>query len=173
MTAIDKKIDVHGNASTDRTPPKQTPIARSGFSMLELIIAIVVLAVTAAGAMHYQFHAARQIRMTQAEQTAMRTAQLILEDWKSRGGNDQYSPVDLKMGFTASGANQYKVTVDDLPMLVRTNYTNVDTDPVASVTLRQIQTIIRWRSDFTQGDLEISDPIYVMTAYVRLDQAGG
>ena len=146
---------------------------QSGFSLLELIIAIIILGIVAVGSLHYHFYAAQQIRTTKAEQTAMRTAQLLLEDWKSNGGDSNYNPQELEMGFTSFDTDAYMVTIDDLPMTVKLFCSDVDTDTVSSVTLRKIQALVRWRSDYGMGTVTLDDPMYVMTTYVRLDQAGG
>jgi len=146
---------------------------QSGFSLLELIISVLVLGVVSVGSLHYHFYATQQIRTTRAEQTAMRTAQLLLEDWKSTGGDKNYNPEDLEMGFISFEKNLYTVTIDDLPMTVNLFWSDLGTDSVASVTLRRIQALVRWRSDYSGGAIQTADPIYVMTTYVRLDQAGG
>jgi len=148
-------------------------VCPSGFSLLELIVAIIILAIVATGSLHYHFYATQQIRTTKAEQTAMRTAQLLLEDWKSNGGNENYDPEELQLGFVAVEKDRYTVTIDELPMSVNLLWSDLDTDPVTNVTLRKIQALIRWRRDYSQSAIQSNDPVYAMTTYVRLDQAGG
>ena len=77
---------------------------RAGVTLLEITVAIAVLAVASIGAINYQYHATRQGLVARSEITATRVAQLLLEDWKSRGGDETYDPEDLGMGFTAMQA---------------------------------------------------------------------
>ena len=64
-------------------------------TLLEVAVAIAVLAIASIGAINYQYHATRQGLVARSEITATRVAQLLLEDWKSRGGDETYDPVEI------------------------------------------------------------------------------
>ena len=147
---------------------------RAGVTLVEVSVAIVILAIASIGAINYQYHATRQGLLARSEITATRVAQLLLEDWKSRGGDETYDPADLGMGFTdMQAADWYKITVDNLPMSVNLQWTDVEQDAAAGVTLRQIRVEFRWRVDRTDGAISNGDPKYVMTTLVRRDQSSG
>jgi prepilin-type N-terminal cleavage/methylation domain-containing protein len=148
--------------------------SRAGVTLVEVAVAIAVLAVASIGAINYQYHATRQGLVARSEITATRVAQLLLEDWKSRGGDETYDPVDLGLGFTAmQAADWYRIQVDNLPMSVNLQWKDVEHDASAGVTLREIRVEFRWRVDRTAGAIRDIDPRYVMTTLVRRDQSSG
>ena len=81
------------------------PKSVEAFTLIETMVAMVVLAIAALGALGYQYHAALQVRIAHAQTTGTRTAQLLLEDWKSTGGSEDYDPIALAMGFS----NPFKI----------------------------------------------------------------
>jgi prepilin-type N-terminal cleavage/methylation domain-containing protein len=145
-----------------------------GFTLVEIMVAMAVMAIAALGALSYQFHCAKHARIAKLELTATRTAQLLLEDWKSNGGATSYDPGSLGMGFVYDQQNDfYKIEIDDLPMYIRLMHRDVETDASAGVTLREISVIVRWRLDFSNVEPELTSPHLVLTTYVRLDAAAG
>jgi prepilin-type N-terminal cleavage/methylation domain-containing protein len=153
---------------------RRKPQSKAGVTLVEVSVAIVVLAIASIGAINYQYHATRQGLVARSEITATRVTQLLLEDWKSRGGDETYNPADLGLGFTAmQAANWYRITVDNLPMSMNLQWTDVAQDVAAGVTLRQIRVEFRWRVDRTDGAISDIDPRYVMTTLVRRDQSSG
>jgi len=145
-----------------------------GVSLIEVSVAVAVLAVAAIGALGYQYHATRRTILAKDKLTATRTCCLLLEDWKSTGGEDNYDPSTLDMGFTATGtADQYRTRVNGLPMVVTLGWRDLESDSDAGVTLREIRTTVRWRQDRALGTIRTSDPSFVMTTYVRRDQSAG
>jgi len=168
-------------------------------TLVEAIVAMVVLAVAALGALGYQYHAATQARIAHAQTTSTRIAQLLLEDWKSTGGSENYDPTALGLGFfsnvihlgagTALPDGVYSITVNNVPMLILLNWEDVDYDSDAEVTLRQITVTAVWRRDLgkdinfgeiVSGQVSHADkkagslrPLATLTTYVRLDASGG
>ena len=127
-------------------------------TLIEVIVAMVALAVTAMGALGYQYHAAVQARIAYAQTTSTRAAQLLLEDWKSTGGSSNYDPTALGLGFSADlplPANDhaplpdgiYSIMADNVPLLVMLNSADVDHDDTTGVTLRQLTVTVGWRRD--------------------------
>lgn len=147
---------------------------RRGATLIEALVAMAILAIAALGALNYQFYSAKHARIARLEMTATRTAQLLLEDWKSNGGSDNYDPTSLGLGIVDDDeSNFYRIEVDDLPMYIRLMHRDIDEDEVAGVTLREITVICRWRHDFSDDAPDASDPHLTLTTYVRLDGAGG
>jgi len=167
-------------------------------TLLEVMTAMVVLAIAALGAVGYQYHAVQQTEVANAQVVSTRTAQLLLEDWKSTGGSVDYDPAILGLGFspaslTPEGFSQglqhstgyilndtvYAVTINNVPMLVMMTYIDVDYDSTAEVTLRELSIIITERDarntnldDHALRRKRLTRPIS-LTTYVRLDAASG
>lgn len=123
-----------------------------GFTLVEVMVAMTILTIAALSALGYQYYAAGHARIAQAQITATRTAQLLLEDWRSTGGSEDYDPTTLGVGFTsvlsipAAEVSQgtplattpYNITVNDVPMLIMLYWEDIAYDSVAEVTLRQL-----------------------------------
>ncbi len=141
-----------------------------GLTLVETAIALAVVSISTLGSLAYQYHAARQIRIAQAELAATRIGQLLVEDWKSTGGADNYDPLALDIGFAADPiGGSYIITVDRVKMYVW--LVNVDVDMSFGGTLRQITVTIRWRGNFDdQAPVPGADPLVVFTTYVRKGQ---
>jgi len=146
----------------------------SGVSLIEVLVAVAIIAVASVGALSYQYHAAQRTQLAKAELTATRTCRLLLEDWKSNGGDEDYDPSDLELGFAATGqANVYKSDISNLPMYISLDWQDIDEDVEAGVTLRRIDVTIRWRQDRRDDTIRTNDPAFAMNTYVRRDQSGG
>jgi hypothetical protein len=168
----------------------------SGLTLIEAVVAMVLLAIVVLGALGYQYYAALHARIARAQIVATRTAQLLLEDWKSTGGSTEYDPSTLGLGFSTKlsvpahwsngeggGAGTplhdgvYAITVDELPMLVMLSWLEVDEDAQAQVKLRQLTVIVNFG---TQAALQAGSDVWpanlapiILTTYVRLDESGG
>lgn len=132
------------------------PKFASAFTLVEVMVAMVVLVIAVLGTSGYQYYAAGQARIAQAQITATRTAQLLLEDWKSTGGSEDYDATALGLGFSSAlplhdgdfpGKGKgvalrnaaYAITVNDVPMVIVMTWDDV---VVAGVTLRQLAVTI-------------------------------
>ena len=148
----------------------------TGFTLIEVMIAMVVLVIIVFGALNYQYYAALHVRAALAQMTATRTAQLLVDDWKSVGGSAEYDPKNLHLGFIRSDSQDadYEVKVDDLPMYIRLSYNDVEHDEEAQITMRKITVQVNWRNDHKvptgQAEEEAS---MEMSTYVRVDASGG
>lgn len=142
--------------------------------MLELVIASLILGVVSIGAIGYQYHARRMALRADAQITAARTARMILDNWKKTGGDENFDLESLQMGFVKNKKrNDYNVTIEGLQMRVALNWEDIEQDEMAMVTLRQIEAVIQWRSDYQQDEVRDNDPSYIISTYVRKDEAGG
>ncbi len=157
-----------------------------GVTLIEAVAAISILAIAAIGALSYQYHAARHSRIAREQITATRTAQLLLEDWKSycyAGEVHKYNPTSLGLGFSeplpipedfsdggVSGSPLrdavYSITVDGLPMVVMLKWRTID-DSIAGVSLWELSVIISFKRIGENGSgsaLENMPPL-IMTTY--------
>jgi prepilin-type N-terminal cleavage/methylation domain-containing protein len=158
-------------ACRKKTEPIRNPQSRNrGATLVELVIAITILSIVSVGCLGYQYFSTRMAIRANAELTATRTARLVLDNWKKTGGDENFDPTSLNVGFQTSG-NSYLITTNQLPITVSLQWQDVEYDAVAAVTLRQIQVTVRWRSDYQAGAIRGNDPSYVMTTYVRRDES--
>ena len=166
-------------------------IRTSGMTLVEVMVATVILVVAALGALRCQYYATGHGKIARAQIAAARIAQLLIEDWKSTGGSPEYDPSALGLGFsgpetipngfTTAGISGsvlnnavYAVTIDEMPMLAMLKYLDVNEDGLASAGLRQLAVVLRFVENRRDaGDrLGKMDPVTLVT-YVRLDGSDG
>jgi len=157
-------------------------------TLIEIMVAMVVLAIATLGALSYQYHAAVHARIARVQTAATYAAQLLLEDWKSTGGSTKYNPTLLSVGFSsplpipaeltdkvalllAEPLNNavYAITIDDLPLVAMLRWEDVAYDATAEVKLRQLCVTV---VSGTVNQLESIPPV-TLTTYIRLDAVGG
>ncbi len=174
------------------------PKFASATTLIEVMVAMAILIIAALGALSYQYYAAGHARIARAQITGVRTAQLLLEDWKSTGGSDDYDPPSLGLSFSSRlfipsqwsqgrgegmgnplNNSAYAVSVDGLPMLITLRWEDIDDDPVAELKLRQLAVIVTFGAIDDHGNMIFSEsymehisPV-ILTTYVRLDESGG
>ena len=150
----------------------------NGITLVEVLIATVVVTIAAVGVLSYEYHAARQSRLACANAGAIRIAHLLLDDWKSNGGSLDYAsgnlrsipnPVDLDIGFSRVRSDCYEIAVDGIPMLVEL----VREGFVVSGSAIPITAKVQWSRNFIEGPFRPDDPFIKLTTYARADQAGG
>ena len=146
--------------------------AKKAFTLLEIVIASVILAVASLGVLIYQYYTIKHSKIAGAEMIAVRSALLILEDWKSTGGAEDYDPTSLNMGWTRFGMD-YDMTIDQLPIRMNLASAIVETDTDAEVILKQLDVQIKWSKDYSDTDLDSDNRDFTLTTYVRADQASG
>jgi prepilin-type N-terminal cleavage/methylation domain-containing protein len=150
-------------------------VNKSGFTLIEVIIASVSLSIIALGALSCQYFAAVHNHIALAKVTATRTGQLLIEDWKNNGGSAMYDPTSLNLSFLKSDKNGwgYYIVVDNLPMYINLISNDVVVDVAAGVTIRELDVKVAWRRDYTEETPEADDPSVILTTYARIDAAGG
>jgi len=169
-------------------------------TLIEVMMALAVLVIASLGALGYQYYAVKQAQIARAQTAGTRIGQLLLEDWKSTGGSEEYDATDLGLGFSselplAAGVGYplpdgvYSITVDNVPMVLVLSCEDVDYDSVAEVTLRQLSVSVVWvqepDADPQLGAVisqQVTDKVnyhrgmrelVTLTTYVRLDASGG
>ena len=163
-------------------------------TLIEVMAAMAILVISSAGALSYQYFAAKDAQKARAQLVATRIGLLLLEDWKSTGGSKEYNPQTLGLGFSApvpvpshfsegQGVGNgsplhdavHDITVDDIPMIVMLTWLDIAQDAVTGVVLRQLNVEVQFGSTWqeqTKKPLEGLRPV-ILTAYVRIDGAGG
>ncbi len=146
---------------------------RPGMTLVEVMIAVAVIIIAALGTLSFEYLTVTHIRFARAQLTASRLGQLLLEDWKSTGGSDDYNPEDLQMGFSLPPempAGNYMTMIDNIPLYFNMSRDDIATDPVAGTMLRKISIAVRWNRDYGVEQVDDDDPGVVLTTYVRRDQ---
>jgi prepilin-type N-terminal cleavage/methylation domain-containing protein len=146
---------------------------RGGVTLIEVMLALAVVVIAALGSLCYEYLCVDHVRYARAEMTATRIAQLLIEDWKSTGGADDYDPQDLNMGFTLPpevGMGNFMTVVDGIPLYISMDQGEVEKDTFAGIKLNRITVAVKWRKDFTSGPVTDSDPSITFNTYVRRDQ---
>ena len=153
-------------------------------TLIEVVVATVIISIAATGVLSYGYHGARQRQIARAHAAATRVGYLLLEDWKANGGSifyaraieDTPNPLDLNMGFKyvkrsykPGGLTEciYEVTVDSIPMSIAL------TRPTSYRRFVPLTVTVRWLGDLSDGPT-VKDVLNVeLTTDVRLDQVGG
>jgi prepilin-type N-terminal cleavage/methylation domain-containing protein len=146
--------------------------ARNGFTLAEVSLAVAIIVIAALGALCYEYLSIDHVRIARAELAATRVGQLLIEDWKSTGGNPDYTPEDLNMGFALppnAEAGQFMTTIDGLHLFITMDSDNKESDDFAGTILREIDVTVKWRHDFSNGIPTDRDPAVVLSTYVRPD----
>ncbi len=157
-------------------------------TLIEVVIATVIISIAAVGVLSYGYHGAVQRRMARAHAGAVRTGYLLLEDWKANGGSIFYaravkgmpSPLELDMGFEyvkmthkVGGLIEciYKLTVDTIPMHITLMR------PTGYLRLVPLTVTVRWLDDLSDsGSFTNKNQLgnkVELTTDVRIDQVGG
>ena len=171
---------------------RQTRTRFAAVALAEIVAATAILAIGAVGALGYQYYAVGQARVAHAQITATRIGQLMLEDWKSTGGSDEYDPTMLGFGFESITVPQYlsqrvgrdlgdclrnrayAVTINNVPLTMVLRWQDIETDSAAQMTLRQLSTVVKFdEPKNSSGSLAFYDPAIILTTYVRVDGSGG
>ncbi len=140
----------------------------NGLTLIESLIAVVIVSIIALGGLAYQYFGAAHFRIAHSELTATRASQLLLEDWKGSGAANpvNYDANSLGLGFAGAGSD-YIIAVDGVKMYMHLSYRDVDSG--AGITLRELKVKTQWCNggSAVPGD---GDPSLVLTTYARRGQ---
>lgn len=144
-----------------------------GFSLVEVAVAIGLLVVLALGAMAYQYHAVRHAVIAETLLIANRTAEMILSEWKSRGGSVSFDPSTTGMNFIQGASDTYYITVDGLLMKIVLSSNDIDSDTESGIILREVTAHLTWSNTYGDPDSESDAATSMqMSTYVRTDSSG-
>ncbi|MGD0595999.1 MAG: prepilin-type N-terminal cleavage/methylation domain-containing protein [Sedimentisphaerales bacterium] len=149
---------------------------RDGLTIVEVMASVAIITIVALGTLSFQYYSVKNSRTSEAQVTATRLGQLLLEDWKSTGGDPTYDANALGLGFVAStppATGSYNITLDNQTFYIQMAQQLVpianNPDPVAGVTLQELSVTVSWRKDFGNGTVSDSDPTLTFTTFVRRD----
>ena len=153
----------------------------SGFTLIEIAISILIVMVLVAGAMGYQYHCARDVRVSEIQATAARISMLLLEGWKGDEGAADFDPVaafDSEITLSTSATGPAVPTGRDAMSLTLLGHYEIQMDPVyyyvtlswsaaTSLEPKVLNVTTGWRRDYEQGVLEGNEPcVQYSTFYV-------
>jgi prepilin-type N-terminal cleavage/methylation domain-containing protein len=146
-------------------------LCRRGVTLIETAVAIIVIAVCTLGALSYQYHSARQMRIAHCELAATRIGQMVIEDWKAAGGNGSYDPLSMDIGFAKNVIGSgYNLAIDGTRYYVTLDSSQVDFDDFSGTILREIVCKVDWLADGGTGTPGSGDPSVIFTTYLRSGQ---
>ena len=143
------------------------PPRKSGFTLTELIVAMLILSILSVGALGYQYVAARDVRSAEAQAAAARLAKMILDGWKGLGVESAYDPIALwgsalsiapssigPSAPTAPGrvftvAGRYRIQIDNINF-----YVTCASSAATPAEPHLFNVTVAWRSDYGVGDLD-------------------
>lgn len=156
-----------------------------GFSLVEVMVAILILSVAVIGASGYRYYAALDARKADMQMTAARLALMLCESWRGLKGDENYDPAnhfgsDLQIvtieqysgtyvapsGFNTLGT--YRVTLNNLPCQMTMSWRDVASG------LRALNVIVGWPQQTSSGQTyifqsdNINEKSFVLTTYTQI-----
>jgi len=144
--------------------PKQAK-SRCAVTLIEVMAAIVIVAIAVIGASGYRYYSTLDVRRADFQNAAARIALLLCENWRGRGYDaDTYDPVDhltsadltvadspgvgpdYASGFTPLG--RYEITMDGVHYWAALSWE----DDAATVGLRALNVVVAWAQRQTGSD---------------------
>jgi prepilin-type N-terminal cleavage/methylation domain-containing protein len=147
-----------------------------GMSLIEVMLAVLILAISVIGASGYRYYSTLDARRADMHATAARIGMLLCENWRGLNGSESWdaashlgseltmSPITYppeKLGaadFTSLGA--YTVNVDGINY-----YTGLCWKDV-SAGLRALNVVVAWSQRDTAGTISEADKVFRLTTYV-------
>lgn len=137
---------------------------RHGFSLVEIMIATVILSVAVLGASGYRYYAALNARKAANQIAAARVALLLCESWRGVKGVETYDPAacfgsELPITTMVDATNEayayvpggfsplrvLKVTLNDVDYYAALSWKDIDTE------LRALSVIVAWGPRVSQS----------------------
>jgi Tfp pilus assembly major pilin PilA len=146
-----------------------------GVTLIEAMVATVIVAVLALGGLTYQAYGAAHFHIAKAELTATRAGQLVIEDWKGSGAPDivNYDATELGVGFVkpvAGNNSYYTITIDGIKLHLNLSFADVAVDSDTGDVLRQLNVQVQWQRDSSASGAQADDPSITLSTYARLGQ---
>jgi hypothetical protein len=151
--------------------------AKIAFTVMETIIASIILVIAIIGTAAYRYQAAMSVHKTDLYTTGVRTTLLLCEGWAGADGNSVFNPVTtfspqlniststtgtaVPTGYTKLG--YYKVIVDGVSYFATLSWKNLSTGGV-----RSLHVIVKWDlCDRGINTLATANQSYHLTTYVK------
>ena len=150
---------------------------RSGFTLTEVMISILIIMVLATGAMGYQYNSTRDVKISEVQAGATRIAMLLLESWKGQQGDTSFDPVgvfggDMALQTSTVGPaapdsvsltllDSYEMSLAGVYYYITLSYGQ---DTVAEPMV--LNATVAWRRDYIQGTLHGNEQRVCYSTYV-------
>jgi len=145
---------------------RRMPKSRTAVTLIEVMAAIVIVAIAVIGASGYRYYSTLDARRADFQNAAARIALLLCENWRGRGYDaDTYDPVvhltsanpnltvatsgvgpDYASGFTPLG--RYEITMDGVHYWAALSWD----DDAATAGLRALNVVVAWAQRQTGAD---------------------
>ena len=83
----------------------------AGLTLVEVMVAVAILAIAALGASAFRYHAALAARTADLQTTAARTALLLCESWRGASDPNAFDPTQLATGSSDSALAIETITI--------------------------------------------------------------
>ena len=148
-----------------------------GVSLIEAMIAILVLSIVVIGTSGYRYYATLDARKADVYITAARIGHLLCESWRAVKGADAYDPtvhLDSDLTITASDGpdapedftllGSYKVVLNDFDCYITISWKDVSTG------LKALNVVLVWPQRGQGGNgIDDADKSFRLTAYAALN----
>ncbi len=154
------------------------PKSAAGFTLIEIMLATVILIIAILGASSFRYHAALGARKADLQATAARTALLLCESWRGVGDPNTFDPTQLTTGdpnsaltieptdigpawptdFTLLGI--YRITIGEVNCYAALSWKDIYPQ------LRALNVIVAWDRRGSSNLFEDADKSFKLTTYV-------
>ncbi|WP_169853219.1 type IV pilus modification PilV family protein [Anaerohalosphaera lusitana] len=167
---------------------------KPAFTIIEVILAMLVLSIAISGAMAFRYFSMLDARKAETRMTAARIGTLLLETWRGSGGSSLFDPLGsidpgileingqdaalfggeagvLPGNFTrlpSTSDPDYRIVLNGHNYYVTLSYQDIDTDTDGIYEIRLLNSDIRWRRDLGEGTVTQSDQAVRFTTCVNL-----
>jgi hypothetical protein len=153
--------------------------SKKGTSLVEVMVAMVILIALVVGAVQYRYYATLDARKAAMQRTAATIGLLLCENWRGVKGTETYDPTahlgpDITIiqatasedveseedGFILLG--RYTVILDDVKYYATLSWKDVKSE------LRALNVIVAWAQRYQGGGSESADKLFKLTTYVSM-----
>lgn len=154
---------------------------RRGLTMIEIVVAMVIIVVAVTGAMGYRYYSILDARKARVKITAARVGSMFLESWKGTGGRsvpeDAFDPKNFDFGskliVSGSGGTAVGIPGGFIPFgayAVSTDgsnyYAALSYSDDAGTNLRTLNIAVAWPQKYPSGAFT-SEDLWTYTQSVR------
>jgi hypothetical protein len=145
---------------------------RSGFSLVDVMISIVVLAVAVIGTTNYRYFASTEAKKGWMHITAARTALMLCENWRGVQGDETFDPITSlgsEIAITASNGPEkeadfillqtFRVEINDTYYYCTMSYKDVQAG------LRALNVIMAWSPRDQKASNDETEKTFSLTVY--------
>ncbi len=147
-----------------------------GLTLVEIMIAIVVILVAIIGAMGFRYYSALDARKADVKITAGRVGSMLLEGWIGTGGQSTYDPVaaygtDMNISVSGTGPavpagftklDSYQIVINRANYYATLSYR--DSTPTQA---EELNIVISWLHWNQAGTVSSSDQSVKFTGYIN------